>query len=102
MRRGHPADRAQRDDEQVRHSRIDAESIATAIPVVIDRKAASSAARPARGLRRSSPSELVDETARSAGPLAQTRLCKAVLHLGRHADQPKNRWNFNLKLGFPD
>jgi len=39
MRRSQPADRAQRDDEQIRPSRADAESIATAIPVVIDGKA---------------------------------------------------------------
>jgi len=39
MGRGHPADRAQRDDEEIRPSRVDAESIATAIPVVIDGKA---------------------------------------------------------------
>jgi hypothetical protein len=39
MRRAQPADRAQRDDEQIRHSRVDAETIAMAIPVVIDGKA---------------------------------------------------------------
>jgi hypothetical protein len=39
MRRAQPADRAQRDDEPIRHSRVDAETIATAIPVVIDGKA---------------------------------------------------------------
>jgi len=39
MRRSQPADCAQRDSEQVRHSRVDAETIATAIPVVIDGKA---------------------------------------------------------------
>ena len=38
MRRGLPADRAQRDGE-IRPSRVDAESIATAIPVVIGGKA---------------------------------------------------------------
>jgi len=36
MRRSQPADRAQRDDEEIRPRRVDAESIATAIPVVID------------------------------------------------------------------
>ncbi len=39
MRRSQPADRAQRDDEEIRPRRVDAESIATAIPVVIDGKA---------------------------------------------------------------
>ena len=36
MRRGQPADRAQRDDEQIRHGRVRAESIAMAIPTLID------------------------------------------------------------------
>jgi hypothetical protein len=39
MRRSQPADRAQRDDEQISHSRVRAASIAMAIPVVINGKA---------------------------------------------------------------
>jgi hypothetical protein len=39
MRRSQPADYAQHDDEQIRHSRVRAESIATAIAVVVNGKA---------------------------------------------------------------
>jgi hypothetical protein len=35
-------------------------------------------------------------------PVGADPVMQNLLYLGRYADEPKNRWNFNLKSGFPD
>jgi hypothetical protein len=100
-------DRAQRDDEQIRHSRVRAESIATVIPSLIGSSRADEpngrANAPARivsvircttGPRITlesafGPHGVYRRVAQGAGSMARTRFCKAVRQLERHADEPK-------------
>lgn len=108
MRRSQPADRAQRDDEQIRHSRVRAESIATVIPALIgssraDEPNGRANARPVRivNVIRSTtgpritpepafgPHGVYRRVAQGAGLMARTRFRKAVRQLERHADEPK-------------
>jgi hypothetical protein len=165
MRRSQPADCAQRDDEQVRPSRVDAGSIAnpgrdqwegeagerdvgrilrgSGLPKTLrkDRqvdengdggrrlsgshlngrlapgrmsrtvtlmRAGENCSRrplhdpPARGLRRCLPSGCAESVGLRGAPAhrARIRLRGANPHIERRAEELKNRWHFNLKLGF--
>jgi hypothetical protein len=94
MRHSQPADRAQRDDEQVRHSRVDAESIATATRFTVVSHitdVATIVITPTRHPRADEPNGRAN-----ARPLRFV----SVIPRDRSADKPKNRWNFNLKLEF--